>query len=193
MAVADMHTRYCIWYLGLVSEPPPPPPAIPKVRRSTHGKQKHKLFLPGTVSHNAAPQLARCAQKPSKPTAFAVDAPLSVPALQWHTVQQRYTTKSTLHSAVQQSSGCSMMLPEQCNNAPCQNQWRLQARAAIICSSWAPGRGRSGRKKSWQGTLPDGGTFLGHRKVDFWFPLARKKPEIHFPTPEARLSGQNIH
>jgi hypothetical protein len=26
--------------------------------------------------------------------------------------------------------------------------------------------------------------------VDFWFPLARKKPEIHFFTPEAGLSGQ---
>jgi hypothetical protein len=26
--------------------------------------------------------------------------------------------------------------------------------------------------------------------VDFWFPLARKKPEIHFSTPEAELSGQ---
>jgi hypothetical protein len=29
--------------------------------------------------------------------------------------------------------------------------------------------------------------------VDFWFPLliARKKPEIHFSTPEAGLPGQN--
>jgi hypothetical protein len=26
--------------------------------------------------------------------------------------------------------------------------------------------------------------------VDFWFPLARKKPEIRFFTPEAGLSGQ---
>jgi len=26
--------------------------------------------------------------------------------------------------------------------------------------------------------------------VGFWFPLARKKPEIHFSTPEAGLSGQ---
>jgi hypothetical protein len=26
--------------------------------------------------------------------------------------------------------------------------------------------------------------------VDFWFPLARKKPEIRFSTPEAGLSGQ---
>ena len=51
-------------------------------------------------------------------------------------------------------------------------------------------RGRSGRKKSGQGTLPDGGTALGCRKVDFWFPLARKKPEICFPTSEAGLSGQ---
>jgi len=51
-------------------------------------------------------------------------------------------------------------------------------------------RGRSGRKKSGQGTLPDGGTFLGCRKVDFWFKLARKKPEIHFSTSEAGLSGQ---
>ena len=51
-------------------------------------------------------------------------------------------------------------------------------------------RGRSGRKKTGQGALPDGGTALGCRKVDFWFPLARKKPEIHFSTPEAGLSGQ---
>ena len=51
-------------------------------------------------------------------------------------------------------------------------------------------RGRSGRKKSGQGTLPDGGTALGCRKVDFWFPLARKKPEIRFSTPEAGLTGQ---
>ena len=50
--------------------------------------------------------------------------------------------------------------------------------------------GRSGRKKSGQGTLPDGGTFLGCRKVDFRLPLARKKPEIHFSTPEVGLSGQ---
>ena len=45
-------------------------------------------------------------------------------------------------------------------------------------------------KKSGQGTLPDAGTFLGCRKVGFWFPLARKKLEIHFSTPEAGLSGQ---
>ena len=55
---------------------------------------------------------------------------------------------------------------------------------------YANNRGRSGRKKSGQVTLPDGGTFLGCRKFDFWFPLARKKLEIHFSTPEAGLSGQ---
>jgi hypothetical protein len=26
--------------------------------------------------------------------------------------------------------------------------------------------------------------------VDFWFPLAQKKPEIHFSKPKAGLSGQ---
>ena len=53
-------------------------------------------------------------------------------------------------------------------------------------------RGRSGRKKSGQGALPDGGTALGCRKVGVCFPLAQKKPEIHFSTstPEAGLSGQ---
>ena len=54
----------------------------------------------------------------------------------------------------------------------------------------AVARGRSGRKKSGQGALPDGETFLGCRKVGFWFPLARKKQGIHFSTPEAGLSGQ---
>ena len=53
-------------------------------------------------------------------------------------------------------------------------------------------RGRSGRKKSGQGTPPGGGTSLGCRKVDFWFslPPAQKKPAIHFSTPKAGLSGQ---
>jgi hypothetical protein len=51
-------------------------------------------------------------------------------------------------------------------------------------------RGLSGRKKSGQGTPPDGGAVLGCRKADFWFPLARKKLGIHFSTPEAGLSGQ---
>jgi hypothetical protein len=35
-----------------------------------------------------------------------------------------------------------------------------------------------------------GDLFLGCRKVDFWFPIARKKPEILFSTPEAGLPGQ---
>ena len=64
------------------------------------------------------------------------------------------------------------------------------APAALEANWGAKCRGRSGRKKSGQGTLPDGGTALGCRKVGFWFPLARKKPEIHFSTPEAGLSGQ---
>ena len=51
-------------------------------------------------------------------------------------------------------------------------------------------RGRSGRKKSGQGALPGGGTFLGCRKVDFWFPLALKEPKMHFSAPKAGLSGQ---
>jgi hypothetical protein len=54
----------------------------------------------------------------------------------------------------------------------------------------AASRGRSGRKKSGQGTLPGGETFPGCRKVDFWFLLTRKKTEIHFSAPEAGLSGQ---
>jgi hypothetical protein len=54
----------------------------------------------------------------------------------------------------------------------------------------AGGRGRSGRKKSGQGALPDGETLLGCRKVGFWFPLARKKQGTQVSTPEAGLSGQ---
>jgi hypothetical protein len=51
-------------------------------------------------------------------------------------------------------------------------------------------RGRSGRKEIGQGTPPDGGTFLRCRKVDSWFPLARKKSEIRFSMPDAGLSSQ---
>ena len=58
------------------------------------------------------------------------------------------------------------------------------------CTAVTSYRGRSGRKKSGHGTPPDGGTFLGCRKFDFWFPLARKKPEIRFSTPGAGLPGQ---
>ena len=54
------------------------------------------------------------------------------------------------------------------------------------------GRGRSGHKKSGQGTPPDEGTCLGCRKVGFWLPLALKKPEINFSTPEMDFPGQKI-
>ena len=48
-------------------------------------------------------------------------------------------------------------------------------------------RGRSGRKKSGQGTLPDGGAVLGCRKVDFWFPL----PIVKLTLPEGNREPQN--
>jgi hypothetical protein len=52
------------------------------------------------------------------------------------------------------------------------------------------GSHRRGREEEVPTTPPGGGTFLGCRKVGFWFPLARKKPEICFSTPEAGLFGQ---
>jgi hypothetical protein len=55
-------------------------------------------------------------------------------------------------------------------------------------------RGRFGRLKNWAGRSPGRGGFLGYRKADFWFPPpppgTPKKPEIHFSTPKAGLSGQ---
>ena len=64
-----------------------------------------------------------------------------------------------------------------------------RANCSGTCPLATKSRGRSGRKKMGR-ALPYGGNFLGCRKVDFRLPLARKKPEIHFSTPEAGLSGQ---
>jgi hypothetical protein len=46
-------------------------------------------------------------------------------------------------------------------------------------------------QKNGQGTLPDGGTFLGCRKVDFWFPTSPEDAgnPLFYRAPEAGLSG----
>jgi hypothetical protein len=56
---------------------------------------------------------------------------------------------------------------------------------------WLRAGGVLGVKKVGRALSRTGEIFPGVGKL-YWFPLARNKPEIHFSTPEAGLSGQKL-